>query len=87
MNDVTRVIVWMKDMEKNKADFENAYKQFFSHPLPVRALTECSEIPLPNEPTEVEIMAEAVIKLPIFKHWKRRYKHAKDHIQRSFGLY
>jgi len=59
-NDIVATTVYMKDMVRNKAGFEQEYKSFFEGCiLPARALVEVSEIPLPTEDTIVEISAVA----------------------------
>ncbi len=59
---VAKVTVFMKDMAASKAGFEQAYGAFFDGAaLPARSLVEVSEIPLPSEPTVVEIEAVAYI--------------------------
>lgn len=65
IGDIAKVTVFIKDMAANKPGFEAAYRRFFDgQPLPARSMVEVGEIPLPSEPTIVEIEAVAYLKKP-----------------------
>ncbi len=62
LSDIVKVTVFMREMTKNKSEFETVYVKMMSSPLPARSLVEVSLLPLPTENTLVMIEAIAYIK-------------------------
>jgi len=63
LEDIAEITVFMENMERDKAGFEQAYLEMFQGvPLPARALVEVSRVPLHTESTVVEIKATAYVR-------------------------
>jgi len=65
-DNITKVRVFIVDMENNKPAFEEAYRIFFADRefmpfLPARVFVEVVGIPLPGDPAVVELEAQAYI--------------------------
>lgn len=64
-SNITKVRVFIVDMEANKPAFEEAYKAFFADCrfMPARVFVEVVGLPLPGDPAIIELEAQAYIPL------------------------
>ncbi len=62
-DNITKIRVFIVDMENNKPAFEEAYQKFFGWRefLPARVFVEVAGIPLSGDPAIVELEAQAFI--------------------------
>lgn len=62
-SNITKIRVFIVDMEANKPAFEEAYKAFFEDCrfLPARVFVEVVGLPLPGDPAIIELEAQAFI--------------------------
>ena len=62
-SNITKIRVFIVDMEANKPAFEEAYKAFFADCgfMPARVFVEVVGLPLPGDPAIVELEAQAFI--------------------------
>lgn len=62
-SNITKIRVFIVDMEANKPAFESAYKAFFSWTgfMPARVFVEVVGLPLPGDPAIIELEAQAYI--------------------------